>query len=370
VTRVLPAVFLLALFLASCADDRNECVRMHAEIQEMIDAKAEEYGFPGLVVGVETPACGRWIGTAGLASRDPETPMRPGHIIPIGSVSKIFVATVVLQLAEENLLDLDGTLSGWHPDFPNADSITIRQLLNHTAGTYNYFPDTANPCYQVYATEPGRTWTPQEVIACASGYPADFAPGQDWNYSNTGYLLLGTIVESVTGNGLYDEMTARLFDPLGMNRTFYKAVPGMPGERARCYFGEEDISEKFNPTFVFGCGGMESNASDLLTLLRAVVTGDLLSESSLSQMLDCVDTHGYPMGDYGFGIACRSHALAGQLYGHAGRGDGMVELFHSADWDTTLVVLVNHRFNTALWSYPTYVWTDHLAPILDRYLGG
>jgi D-alanyl-D-alanine carboxypeptidase len=208
-------------------------------LQTAVETFMEDTGFPGAVVLVAMPDRETWTGAFGIADREAGTPMRTDMRLRVGSVTKTFTATVVLQLVDEGRLSLDDTLAALLPDaadLPHAEAITLRQILNMRSGVFNY---TEHP--GLFGTVPGnedRVWTPAELVDIARQHDAYFAPGSDFHYSNTNYILLEMIVERATGNAFGDELRRRVLDPLGLTATTLPTTPDMPEPFAHGYGGD------------------------------------------------------------------------------------------------------------------------------------
>jgi CubicO group peptidase (beta-lactamase class C family) len=184
-------------------------------------------GAPGAVAFVRTTKGVRSAAT-GVASLQPRIVMRAADRYRIASVTKTFVATVVLQLAAEGRLGLDDQVERWLPGMvPNGRSITLRELLNHSSGLFDYDQDEAWVTARI--SDPGREWSPRELLAVAFSHPPIFAPGSDWSYSNTNYILLGLVVEAATGTTLAAQLQARLFAPLALGATSFPAETAIEG---------------------------------------------------------------------------------------------------------------------------------------------
>jgi D-alanyl-D-alanine carboxypeptidase len=180
-----------------------------AALQKQLDGVVEA-GAPG-VVGLVRTGERTWQGASGLGELRAKRPARAGDRFRIGSVTKSFVATVVLQLVGEGRLRQDDHLERWLPGLvPGGEQITARQLLNHTSGLYNYTDDLP---------EPPRRFQPRELVAIATGHKPLFAPGTQFSYSNTNYILAGLLVERVTGQRLADQLHQRILQPLGLGDT-------------------------------------------------------------------------------------------------------------------------------------------------------
>src|SRR3712207_3807180 len=172
----------------------------------------------------------------GASQLRPRRALRPTDRFRVGSVTKTFVATVVLQLAGEGRLSLDDPVDRWLPGLvPDGSGVTVRQLLNHTSGLYDYEDDQS--VFTPYLEgDFAFAYTPQQLIAVSNAHPVNFPPGAGWSYSNTNYILAGLIIEAVTGASLESELQRRLFTPLRLRRTSYDAARTMKGRYAHGYY--------------------------------------------------------------------------------------------------------------------------------------
>jgi D-alanyl-D-alanine carboxypeptidase len=247
-------------------------------------------------------------GASALVHRDGHTwvaaagEVRPDDRFRIGSTTKPFVATVVLQLAAERRLRLDDTVEHWLPGaLPYGGDVTVRQLLNHTGGV----PDDIAPVMgELLHGDRLRVWTPQELIAYAAAQPRT-TPGV-WEYSNTDYALLGLIVERVTGTRLERELARRIVRPLGLRDTSFPVrSPAIGGRHARGYSLGEDGRlhdfTRYSPSGAWAAGNGDSTLRDLARFQRALLRGRLLGRPELRAMLTGVDT-GSPGLRYGLGV--------------------------------------------------------------------
>ena len=276
-----------------------------AELQRMLDATVADGAIPGVVLAVQVPGYQSWMGASGIADRRTAQPMQPATLIRIGSLSKMFTAVVVLQLAEERKIELDAPIASWLSELvPNGDSITVRQLLQHTSGLYDYLEDRTfvNHTYR----EPERIWEPGELVDYATEFPLAFQPGAEgaWNYSSTNYVLLGMIVERVTGNTLAQEQRQRIFDPLGLNQTFAAPDETIQGVQARGYSNSIDQTDA-PMSFVVGTANIVSTAADVQRFVQALLSGELLKPDTLAMMKQFVNGKGrykMPELEYGLGL--------------------------------------------------------------------
>jgi len=269
---------------------------------------------------------------AGASRLDPPVPLRPGAKLRVGSITKSFIATVVLQLAGEHRLDLDDTVERWVPGLvPDGDHITLRHLLNHTSGLFDLLDDQA--FLPGVLADPLREYTPRELIAIATAHPAEFAPGTDWAYSNTNYLALGLVVERVTQQPIRTVVNDRIVRPLGLHDTSLPArSPEIPGYHARGYLpptltggGYVDFT-RLSPTALGSAGALISSPDDLRTFYRALLSGHLLPPAQLAEMKRTVEVE--PGYAYGLGLYTKV-TPCGRIWGH----DGNVPGFETTAWN-------------------------------------
>ena len=314
-----------------------------AELQQILDATVADGFIPGAVLAVQIPGHEPWSGASGLADRQRHLPMEPNTRVRIASISKIFTAVVVLQLVEEGRIALDAPMTTWLPDLvPNGDAITVHQLLNHTTGLYDFVEDRhfISRGYR----DPDRIWDPRELVAYAAQFRPAFAPGTPdaWDYSSTNYVILGMIVEQVTGNSLGHEMHQRIFAPLHLESTFFVPEDTVQGQMARGYSKNTDQTN-ISLSIVFATANIVSTASDVQRFAQALHRGELLRPATLDLMYTFVDGKGqYHMPDLAYGYGIMRHRLpvgpaadgrprpaaASTVVGHIGGFGG----FRSAVW--------------------------------------
>jgi D-alanyl-D-alanine carboxypeptidase len=251
----------------------------------------------------------------------------------IASITKPFVATVALQLAAERRLRLDDSVERWLPGLiPNGQAITLRQLLGHTSGLFDYGQDTA--WVRARIASPSREWSARELLRIAVSHPPLFAPGARWAYSNTNYVVLGLVVEVVSGRTLEQELQSRIFRRLGLHATSYPHGTQVSGRFAHGYVGASpqvpiprgnllDVTTVLSPS-AWGAGQMASNVDDLTRFFSALLGGRLLPPSRLTAMK--ADPKG---AEYGLGLMI-AYTACGTAFGH--RGD--VPGYRSEAWAT------------------------------------
>jgi D-alanyl-D-alanine carboxypeptidase len=304
---------------------------------------------PGALAFVRTPTRVR-SAAAGAARLQPRVPMRAVDRYRIASVTKTFVATIVLQLAGEGKLGVDDSVERWLPGVvPNGAAITLRHLLSHTSGLFNYTDDQG--LENAILADPGREWSPRELLAVAFTHEPLFAPGANWSYSNTNYVLLGLVIEAVTGKKVDQELRERLFEPLALRSTSFPTGLSVEEPFAHGYFGLPggaliDLTSVLSPSWSYAAGQIVSTAADVTTFFAALLKGRLLPAPLLTQM----KTGSAVSAVYGLGLRTIS-TPCGRAFGH----DGDFFAWHNVVWSTAkgrrvAVVMVNIDTAHVPWS--------------------
>ncbi|MDB5033094.1 MAG: hypothetical protein JWQ98_335 [Chlorobi bacterium] len=307
----------------------------------------------GVLASVIAPGLGQWTGAAGYS--DSVGPAMPDMRFQIGSISKTFIAATIFQLVEEGTLSLSDSLHAWLPGYDNIDStITIRQLLGHTSGVFDFLNDdrTGDLISDAYLFHPDKFWTPGEILSQHVGTP-NFKPGKGARYSNTGYILLGSIIEKVTGQPVAQEIRNRFLTPLNLGGTYPgwenkptgKLVDGWSTGFDADTMKQVDVSSI--PTtaalsMAWTAGGMVSTAGDVARWADALYrNGGVLKDSSLKAMLTFRSTSD---GDVGLG-AFRYHYYSRIAYGHTGGILGYSSWVLSIPKDSVSVAVLINSFH-------------------------
>ena len=309
------------------------------QIQLRRDADAiTALGVRGVQARLDT-ADGRSVtATSGVADLPTRRRVSPNGYLRIASVTKAFVATTILRLAGDGRLSLDDTVERWLPGVVAGNgndgrAITIRQLLQHTSGIHDDYPDytSAADFYQ----HRYDTYTPEQTVARAMRHRPDFQPGKDWSYCNTGYVLLGMIIQRVTGHPWHEEVQDRIARPLGLRHTFWPgASPTLPRPHAETYQrfkpGEPlvDVTEQVG-SGTNGEAGLASTTADLNRFFRALLGGRLLPPAQLAQMRQTVPVSEkfeplMPGARDGLGLFSRPLSCGGTYWGHEGGDSGWI----------------------------------------------
>lgn len=285
--------------------------------------------YPGVVVGIWAPGRGTWVRAFGKA-RVPRPALRLSNTLRIGSVTKTFTATLVLQLVQEGRLTLDTPLSTFEPWVPNAEAITIEQLLNHTSG----LPDSSPSILPALASDPTQHFDVRKLIAEAVAQPS-FEQGT-FHYSDTGYLLLGLIAEKVSGRSLAEELERRILQPLGLRRTSFAPGQAVPGPAAHGYVYQPQRTDvtHWNASWQWAAGAMVSTLGNLRRWARALAGGALLSPELQRERRRWVPT-GLEGISYGLGLA-----KFGAFLGHDGEVPGYESMMvYSPQLKATVVAI-------------------------------
>jgi D-alanyl-D-alanine carboxypeptidase len=305
-----------------------------------IDQAMKTADVPGAIVGVWRPD-GTYVRAFGVADKATGAPMKTDFYSRIGSETKTFTITGVLQLADQGKLGLDDPIAKFIDGVPQGDKITLRQLARMQSGLFNYSQTTA--FQQAFGVDPRRNFTPQELLGWAFAEPNMFPPGQGFEYCNTNTVLLGLVVEKVSGQPLPDYIRDHMLTPLGLSHTSFPTTNAFPEPHAQGYTvatpdDKEATATDWNPSWGWAAGAMISTLEDMHGWALAVATGKLLSPAMQEERLQTVGAPGLPPQDgYGLGI----FNLGGWI-GHNGSLPGYQTVaVYLPEKQTTLVILSN-----------------------------
>ncbi|WP_407562401.1 serine hydrolase domain-containing protein [Streptomyces sp. 184] len=326
------------------AGERGAASKDHDTTQAALDAIVAE-GTPGALAAVRQGR-DRWSGDAGVADLATGEARRDRDRFRVGSLTKTFTATVLLRLDAEGVLSLDDTVERWLPGVVRGNGndgrkVTVRQLLNHTSGIFNYNRDDgflAKFTGESFLVHRYDGATPEELVAIGLSHPPLFEPGTGWEYSDTNYILAGMVIESATDDDYASQVEQWIIEPLGLRAT---SVPGssaaVPRPHGRHYsklYEEDpdapvyDVTE-FNPSVAGSAGQVISSTRDLNRFYRALLGGKLLAREQLKEMLTTVPidaeesrTSGAPTAAYGLGIRSDRLSCGVTVWGHGGQVPG------------------------------------------------
>ncbi len=320
---------------------------------------------PGSAVLIASREQGDWTGTFGTRTLGADDPITVGDHFRIGSNTKTMTSTVILQLVQDGKLSLDDPIGKYINGVPNGEKITIAQLSEMRSGLYSYsFDPKFN---QTLDEDPQKAWTPQELLDIAFAHPVNFAPGAEYDYSNTNIILLGLVIEQLTGTSASQAFQERIFTPLGLKNTLLPAADdaAIPEPHPQGYsFGTNtstidtyalpaaDVPKALagtllpnnetdaNPSWTWTAGGAISTIDDMKTYVEALVDGGLLNAKTQKIRLDSLQStnpENPSAALYGLGIA-----QIGALIGHDGQIPGyMTFMGHDPKSGLTIVICTN-----------------------------
>ena len=346
---------MLVLPLVSSAGAQARPSELAPRLQVLLDSVRQAGPWPGATLALRLPN-GEVVAVAsGFSDTTRKVAMRPADLMLSGSVGKTYVAAVAMQLVAEGKLDLQAKLSTylgnepWFARLPNGATATVRQVMNHTSGLvrYEFQPEAT----ALLRREPYKVWSPADRLAYILGTAPPFAAGEGWEYSDTNYIILGIIIEKLTGRSYYDEVRRRVLEPHRLRDTRPSDRPDIPGlvmgyAGAANELGGYDASlvdgrMAINPQFEWTGGGMASTTSDLARWAGLLYEGRAFPDSLLPVMLDAVPARLGGNARYGLGVIVRTTPI-GPSHGHSGFFPGYAtEMAYFPDLDIAVAMQVN-----------------------------
>ncbi|MFJ3230695.1 serine hydrolase domain-containing protein [Streptomyces sp. NPDC086787] len=330
---------------ASGDDVRALTPAVTRQLDSAVRRVMRQAGIPGVTVGLWAPGKGQYVRSFGVADKATGQRMSPDLRMRIGSETKTFTVTALLQLADQGRLGLDDTIDRYVGGVPNGDRITLRQLAGMRSGLFNYSEDDG--FFKALTSDPQRPFTPRQLLGYAFRHPVLFPPGQRFDYSNTNLVLLGLVVEKAGGKPLADYVKDNILDPVGLDHTLFPAGNEFPEPHAQGYTdqtatGKVEDAADWNPSWGWAAGAMISDLEDLRVWASTVATGRLpyggvlISPATQKQRLTAPPTS-IPGAGYGLGI----FDVQGWI-GHNGSLPGYESLtVYLPSAKATLVVLLN-----------------------------
>ncbi|MGP3683651.1 serine hydrolase domain-containing protein [Streptomyces sp. IBSNAI002] len=328
-------------------------------LDDAISAAMRKAGIPGVSVGLWFDGRGSYQRSFGVSDTTTKIPMKTDLFTRIGSVTKTFTVTGVLQLVDEGKLGLDDPVSRHLDGVPGGDRITIRQLADMRSGLFNYTED--KEWLAAFQAAPTRSWTPRELLKIAFRHSAEFPPGSRWEYSNTNTVLLGLLVEKLSGQSLSAYLREHVLDPAGLDDTAFPTGAGIRRPYAHGYTdftpdGKVADASLWNPSWGWAAGAMTSTLDDLRTWVPVLTSGKLpdgerlLEAGTQADRMRALPT-GHPGVGYGLGIA----NINGWV-GHNGELPGYETIAaRLAQHAAVLVVIVNSDIDKGTGSLSTLI---------------
>ncbi|QDY80673.1 beta-lactamase family protein [Streptomyces qinzhouensis] len=275
-----------------------------AELDDAVRKVLDETSVPGVTVGLWAPGKGSYVRSFGVADKATGAPMDSGLYTRIGSLTKTFTVTALLELVDEGKVGLDDPIGQYVSGVPNGDTITLRRLAGMRSGLFNYSEDP--DFFKALTSDPERPFTPRELLGYSFKHPVLFPPGERFDYSNTNLILLGLVVEKAGGAPLGRSVQDKVLDPAGLDRTLFPVGAEFPSPHAHGYTdqtasGKVEDATDWNPSWGWAAGAMISDLEDLRSWARTLATGTLLTPETQAQRLDFADT-GFPGTGYGLGV--------------------------------------------------------------------
>ncbi|MEV7724396.1 serine hydrolase domain-containing protein [Streptomyces sp. NPDC087917] len=295
---------------------------------------------PGVMVSLSAPGKGEYVKAFGVADTATKRPMATDLYMRIGSETKTFTVTALLQLVDEGKAALDDPIGKYVSGVPNGQKITLRELAGMRSGLFNYSADEA--FFKALTGDPHRQFTPRELLAYSFGHPVNFAPGAKFEYCNTNLILLGLVVEKQSGQPLASYINEKVSKPAGLKHTLFPIAAEFPGPHAHGYTNQtasgkiEDATD-WNPSWGWAAGSMISDLPDLRSWAKTLATGTLLTPATQAQRLKVSPAGPLPDTGYGLGI----FNVDGWI-GHNGSLPGYQSLtIYLPQSRATLVVMLN-----------------------------
>ncbi|MFI6284025.1 serine hydrolase domain-containing protein [Streptomyces sp. NPDC051018] len=294
---------------------------------------------PGVTVGLWAPGKGSYVRSFGVADKATGAPMEHDLYMRIGSVTKTFTVTALLELVDRGKVGLDDPIGKYVDGVPDGDTITLRQLAGMRSGLFNYTMD--QDFFKAFTGDPSRPFTPRELLDYSFRHPVRFPPGEKFEYSNTNLILVGLVVEKAGGLPLSEFIRRNVLDPAGLPHTLFPTGAGFPAPHAHGYTdqtasGEVEDATDWNPSWGWAAGAMISDLRDLRSWAHTLATGTLLTPGTQAQRLKTGPTT-VPGAGYGLGV----FNVQGWI-GHNGSLPGYESLVvHLPEAKATMVVLLN-----------------------------
>ncbi len=321
-----------------------------------------EASIPGAIIGIWSPT-GDYVRTFGVADKSTSSPMQTDFHSRIGSVTKTFTVTAMLQLVDQGKLRLDDPIAKYIPGVPSGDRITLRELAQMSSGLVTF--DDVAEFADAYTADPHQTFTPEQTVGYALQQPLQFEPGTQYQYSNTNTVLLGLVVEQQSGQSLPDYLNEHVLRPLALAHTSFPTTAAFPQPHPQGYTtldGREQVATDWNPSWAWGAGNMVSTLEDMRIWAAALATGTLLTPPTQRERLEST----VPMNPEGTAVYGLGLFNSGGWIGHSGVIFGYQTVaLHLPQNQTTLVFFINtdvpHQASTILAQAITGVITpDHM----------
>ncbi len=347
---IVPFFTIILLFIVACDKDPVDSETPEGDLLEMLEQAVADENIPGAILGIKTPS-DTWLLAAGIADIASAKLMNADMQVLLASVSKPLTSVLTMKLIEEKILSLDDTVEKWLPGLiPQGDQMTIKMLLNHSAGVFD-ITDTVSFWEELYAN-PSREWTIEEILSRSVPNTPVFSPGTAYGYSNTGYYLLGMTMEAATGETVADLFQQKIAEPAQLMRTSLSRQGTLEEPCANGYtwlFTTEAITDIANWNFSWDwtAGAGVSTAEDMLHFGDKLFNGEILQTETV-ELMTSLESFA-PESTTGLGIFVLPADASGNIFetkllGHGGANPGVAtQWYHFQDYGTTIFVAVNRN---------------------------
>lgn len=323
-------------------------------LQQKLDECVVEFDVPGLSATILLADNSYWNGAAGVSHIYTQEPMDTSLLFYEASITKMFVATIIFQMIEEGLLGLDDEVGAYlDPVLTIPSDTKIRYLLNHRSGLFDFI--AGNPsASETWFSDPDYIWSPRSAIETYGSNPI-FNQGNAFSYSNTNYIVLGMIVEEISGNSFAQELKNRILIPYGLNQTFLPHIDQIDGPLATFWTSFSSMSGPYTTdasviyndcslSMIFTAGALVSYPQDVAKFNRLLFSGQIINEASLNQMKTCTNVN-FSDGANGYGYGTMRYSIDGKTYfGHSGDFSGVTQMsVHQQEEDITLALSINRN---------------------------
>lgn len=353
--------------------------QLSSKLQNQLDQFRSKYQFMGMSAAIVSAEYGTWTGVSGISQKSNNSLITQDMIFGIGSVTKTYIATLVMQLEDEGILSIGDSLHHWLPTYPNIEStITIKQLLKHESGIFNL---TDNPLFfEVLNQNPLYVWQDEEIILKLVDKSL-FQPGERYSYSNTNYILLGMILKKATGKYISTLLRERILEPLNLNHTFLAIEDSLKGSIAHGWFDVDgdfeldDFTDFWQPDAFYSAlwtaGAMYSTAEETAVFMKALFSGTLVSSNSLRKMMDINSATHNGLGLFGFttpnNITMMGHdgftlEYSAYVYYDVTSKNTFSVLVNQRDLDQNSMLLIMEFIKILRDYIPTSISTEQMVP--------
>lgn len=339
-------IYLFSFFFFSYSNSFSQT--LPEKLDAVTDSLMTATKIPGMIVSL---VCGdfQWEKAKGFADVNGNVPMTLNKTFRIGSVTKTFTITALLQLVDEGLVNLDDPVNKYFEGIPNGDRVTVRMLADMTSGIFNY--SETQEFEDSLINTPHKIWKSEELLEMAFRNPVYFEPGTEFHYSNTNTIIIGMLIEKLTGKSLSQNMYDRIVNPLGLKNTYVPENYVIPGDYAHGYNNNGDsltipyvdVTEMYDPSWAGAAGDIISNVNDLKIYIRAMAKNQLYSPKMQAERMKWIPFISESAGlKYGLGM----FEIEGSYIGHNGGIPGFANVTaYSPSQDCSIIVMYNAKFN-------------------------